>query len=119
MFEGLTKYIPVIGGTENEARTISKLEDEVYNFARKNPECGLKYFRDILKSQGVNLEKTRLDHVEVKGLSWLAVMALFLAAVQEERHSIGTLDRLYRNGSIKSWLCRLKEIDDKAAASRS
>ena len=70
----------------------------------------------FIKSRGINLEKTSLEEVDPKGMSWLAVMALLEAAVQQERHSVGTLDRLCENGRLKAWLERLKEIDAKETA---
>ena len=49
MFEALTKYIPDLENGENIERTLSKIEDAVYGFNHEHSECGLKYYRDILK----------------------------------------------------------------------
>lgn len=116
MFEQMTKYIPDLEDKETAERAISKLEDKVYIFANKHPECGLKYYRDILKSRGVNLDKIQLDEVDGEGRSWLAVMALLIAAMNEERRCVGTLEKLNRKGNLRSWLERLKEIDGKGIA---
>ena len=62
MFEGLTKFIPDLEEKKDAHRTISKIEDAVYSFVHNNPKCGLKYYRDILKSRGVDIE----------GKPWLA-----------------------------------------------
>lgn len=112
MFEGLTKYIPDLEKGEKAKRSISKLEDAVYVFDHNHSECGLKYYRDILKSQGVNVENMSLGEVDVSGLSWLGVMALLYATAQEERRSCGALEARYKDGSLLRWLERLKEIDD-------
>lgn len=113
MFEKMTKYIPDLENEDTAERGISKLEDKVYIFVHNNPDCGLKYYREILKSRGINLDKISLDEVDGEGRSWLAVMALLVAAMNEERRSVGTLKRLNENGKLKSWLERLKEIDEK------
>ena len=112
MFEGLTKYIPDLDDKEKAEHRISKIEDAVYGFLHSHPECGLKYYRDILKSQGVNVETTPLSAVDIAGLSGLGIMALFTAAVQEERRRCDTLKGLYRDGSLLRWLTQLKKIDD-------
>ena len=97
---------------EKAEHRISKIEDAVYGFLHSHPECGLKYYRDILKSQGVNVETTPLSAVDIAGLSGLGIMALFTAAVQEERRRCDTLKGLYRDGSLLRWLTQLKKIDD-------
>ena len=112
MFEGLTKFIPDLENKEKGERKLSKIEDEVYGFMHNHPESGLKYYWNILKSQGVNIENTPLSQVEIAGLSGLGVMALLVAAVSEERHRCGTLKELYDDSSLLKWLRQLKKVDD-------
>ena len=112
MFEGLTKYIPDLENKETGERRLSKIEDEVYGFIHNHPESGLKYYWNILKSQGVNLENTPLSQVDPAGLSGLGVMALLAAAVSEERRRCGTLKALYDDGSLLKWRGQLKKFDD-------
>ena len=112
MFEGLTKFIPDLEDGKNTERIISKLEDAVYGFIHDHPECGLKYYRDILKSRGVNLDKTPLSEVDAPSVGWLGVMGLFTAAVSEERRSCGKMKALYENGSLLRWLVELKKADE-------
>lgn len=112
MFEELTKFIPDLENKEKGERKLSKIEDEVYGFMHNHPESGLKYYWNILKSQGVNIENTPLSQVEIAGLSGLGVMALLVAAVSEERHRCGTLKELYDDGSLLKWLRQLKKVDD-------
>ena len=112
MFEGLTKYIPDLENNETGERRLSKIEDEVYGFIHNHPESGLKYYWNILKSQGVNIENTPLSQVDTAGLSGLGVMALLAAAVSEERRRCGTLKALYDDGSLLKWLGQLKKFDD-------
>ncbi len=113
MFEGLTKFIPELEKGENTERNLSKIEDAVYGFIHVHPECGLKYYRDILKSRGVNLDKTQLSDVDASSVGWLGVMGLLTAAVSEERHSCGKMKALYENGSLLRWLGELKKADEK------
>ena len=112
MFEELTKYIPDLENEDKAERAISKIEDAVYGFAHNNPKYGLKYYRDTLKSRGVNLDKTKLSQVDASSVGWLGVMGLLVAAVYEERREIGTLKALYENGSLIQWL-RLLEAHDE------
>ena len=113
MFEGLTKYIPDLEEKKDAHRIISKIEDAVYSFVHNNPKCGLKYYRDILKSRGVDIEKTPLSEVDAASLGWLGVMALLAAAVQGERHNCGTLSAIYEDGSLLKWLLLLKKFDEQ------
>ena len=99
MFEGVTKYIPDLEEKKDPHRTISKIEDAVYSFVHNNPKWGLKYYRDILKSRGVDIEKT--------------VMALLAAAVHGERHNCGTLSAIYEDGGLLKWLLLLKKFDEQ------
>ena len=71
MFEGVTKYIPDLEEKKDPHRTISKIEDAVYSFVHNNPKWGLKYYRDILKSRGVDIEKTPMSEVDAASLGWL------------------------------------------------
>lgn len=113
MFEGLTKYIPDLEEKKDAHRIISKIEDAVYSFVHNNPKCGLKYYRDILKSRGVDIEKTPLSEVDAASLGWLGVMALLAAAVHGERHNCGTLSAIYEDGSLLKWLLLLKKFDEQ------
>ena len=113
MFEALTKYIPDLENGENIERTLSKIEDAVYGFNHEHSECGLKYYRDILKSRGVNLDKMTLSEVDATSVGWLGVMGLLTAAVSEERRSFGKMKALYKNGSLVKWLKDLKKADEK------
>ena len=105
MFEGLTKYIPDLENKETGERRLSKIEDEVYGFIHNHPESGLKYYWNILKSQGVNIENTPLSQVDPAGLSGLGVMALLAAAVSEERREpfevAGTAQEIRRQSLIQ------------------
>ena len=94
-------------------RTISKIEDAVYSFVHNNPKWGLKYYRDILKSRGVDIEKTPMSEVDAASLGWLGVMALLAAAVHGERHNCGTLSAIYEDGGLLKWLLLLKKFDEQ------
>lgn len=113
MFESLTKFIPDLSDESKAKQTARRIQDAVFVFDSNNPKCGLKYYRDILRSRGVNLDKTPLSEVDISGLSWLGIMALLYGAVSAERRKLGTLDALAANGSLVRWLSRLKEIDEQ------
>ena len=99
----MKKYIPDLEEKKDAHRIISKIEDAVYSFVHNNPKCGLKYYRDILKSRGVDIEKTPLSEVDAASLGWLGVMALLA----------GTLSAIYEDGSLLKWLLLLKKFDEQ------
>lgn len=53
-----------------------------------------------------------MSEADVSQLDAQCVMALIMGAVRAERFCDGALLGFFRDGSIRKWLERLKEIDD-------
>lgn len=56
-----------------------------------------------------------MSGADVSELDGQAVMALLLGAVRAERFCDGALLDFFEDGSVKRWLLRLREIDDKGS----
>ena len=53
-----------------------------------------------------------MSEADVSSLDGQCIMALIMGAVRAERFCDGALLRFFREGCIRKWLERLKEIDD-------
>jgi hypothetical protein len=53
-----------------------------------------------------------MSEADVSGADVTCVLALLVGAVRAERFCDGALLRFFREGCIRRWLERLKEIDD-------
>lgn len=56
-----------------------------------------------------------MSGADVSELDGQAVMALLLGAVRAERICDGALLGFFGDGSMRRWLLRLREIDDKGS----
>jgi hypothetical protein len=135
VFEGLTKYLRIIEEAEccgdwvvdreskgtmddpiqmpyvNYGMTVTEVEQAVYAFVDEHPEDELTRYRDILERNGLEWDGRIMSKADVSELDGKAVMALLLGAVRAERFCDGALFGFFKDGSIKRWLMRLKEID--------
>lgn len=135
MFEGLTKYLRIIEEAEccgdwvvdreskgtmddpiqmpyvNYGMTVTEVEQAVYAFVDEHPEYELTRYKDILERNGLEWDGRIMSKADVSELDGKAVMALLLGAVRAERFCDGALFGFFKDGSIKRWLMRLKEID--------
>ena len=135
MFESLTKHLPAIENAEgfgnwvvdreskgtmndpikmpyvNYGTTVADVEQAIYDFA----EYELTHYRDILERNGLEWGNQAMSAADVSELNGQAVMALLLGAVRAERFCDGALLGFFEDGSVKRWLFRLREIDDKGS----
>lgn len=135
MFEGLTKYLRIIEEAEccgdwvvdreskgamddpiqmpyvNYGMTVTEVEQAVYAFVDEHPEYELTRYKDILERNGLEWDGRIMSKADVSELDGKAVMALLLGAVRAERFCDGALFGFFKDGIIKRWLMRLKEID--------
>lgn len=135
MFEGLTKHLRIIEEAEccgdwvvdreskgtmddpiqmpyvNYGMTVTEVEQAVYAFVDEHPEYELTRYKDILERNGLEWDGRIMSKADVSELDGKAVMALLLGAVRAERFCDGALFGFFKDGSIKRWLMRLKEID--------
>ncbi|MCB5377212.1 MAG: DUF6508 domain-containing protein [Flavonifractor plautii] len=135
IFEGLTKYLsqldadhigtwiidrendgtpehPIQMPFVNYSELVHRFIDDVYEFNDANKDFGLNRYGEILERNGLEWGTKSMSEADVSQLDAQCVMALIMGAVRAERFCDGALLGFFRDGSIRKWLERLKEIDD-------
>ena len=139
MIESLTKHLPAIENAEgsgnwvvdreskgtmndpiklpyvNYGTTVADVEQSIYDFVDEHPEYELTHYRDILERNGLEWGSHALFVVDVSELDVQAVMALLLGVVRAVRFCDRALLGFFGDGSMRRWLLRLREIDDKGS----
>nr|WP_314783864.1 DUF6508 domain-containing protein [Olsenella uli] len=137
MFESLTKHLSAIEEAEsfgnwvvdrdskgtmddpiqmpyvNYETTVTDVEQAIYSFVDEHPENELTRYSDILERNGLEWDSRVMSEADVSELDGQAVMALLLGAVRAERFCDGALLRFFKDGSVRRWLLRLREIDEQ------
>ena len=134
IFEGLTKYLsqldadhigtwiidrendgtpehPIQMPFVNYSELVHRFIDDVYEFNDANKDFGLNRYGEILERNGLEWGTKSMSEADVSQLDAQCVMALIMGAVRAERFCEALLG-FFRDGSIRKWLERLKEIDD-------
>lgn len=134
-FECLTKYLPQLKNDEigtwfidrendgtpehpiqmpfvNYTEMVYHFIDDVYDFNDKNKDFGLNNYYDILKQNGLEWGSKSMREADVSRLDAKCVMAIIMGAVRAERFCDGALLGFFKDGSIRKWLERLKELDE-------
>lgn len=93
------------------SRIVSDLIDEVYRFADEHGEMGLTAYQCILEASDVSSP----EHADAATLDGRTVMAILMWAVRGERFCEGLLLGLLKDGCIRRWLERLRELDGEDA----
>lgn len=139
MFESLTKHLPAIENAEgfgnwvvdreskgtmddpiempyvNYGTTVADVEQAIYDFVDEHPEYELTHYRDILERNGLEWGSQAMSGADASELDGQAVMALLLGTVRAERFCDGAPLGFFGDGSMRRWLLRLREIDDKGS----
>ena len=133
-FENLIKYLPLLeddnigtwiidrenDGTPehpiqmpfvNYSEIVHHFIKDVYDFEEKNKDFELTRYGEILEKNGLEWGSKSMSEADVSSLDGQCVMALIMGAIRAERFCDGALLGLFKDGSIKKWLERLKEID--------
>ena len=136
-FENLIKYLPLLendnigtwsidrknDGTPehpiqmpfvNYSEMVHRFIDDVYNFSDNNKDFELTRYGEILERNGLEWGSKSMREADVSSLDAQCIMALIMGAVRAERFCDGALLRFFREGCIRNWLERLKEIDEGA-----
>jgi hypothetical protein len=136
-FESLTQYLPQLEEDEigtwfidrendgtpehpiqmpyvNYTKTVDSFVHDVYAFMDANPDYELNRYGEILEQNGLEWNSQSMKEADVTGLEARCVMALIMGAIRAERFCDGALLGFFRDGCIKKWLERLKEIDGDA-----
>ena len=135
MYESLTSLLPKLHGAEygewiidkeNDGspehpiqfpfvvygRAVADLENAIYRFIDEHKEMELTRYGDILEKENIQWDAQSMKHADVSALDGRTVMALLVGAVRAERFCDGALLAFCEDGSVASWLQRLKELDE-------
>ena len=96
----------------NYSEMVHHFIKDVYDFEEKNKDFELTRYGEILEKNGLEWGSKSMSEADVSSLDGQCIMALIMGAVRAERFCDGALLGLFKNGSIKKWLEKLKEIDD-------
>ena len=133
-FEILTKYLPQLvndnfgtwiidhendGSPEHPIQMpyvdytemVDNFVRDVYAFKNDNTEYELNRYGEILNTNGIQWGGSSMSEADVSNLDARCVLALIMGAVRAERFCDGALLGFFKDGSIRKWLERLKEID--------
>ena len=134
-FENLIKYLPLLeddnfgtwiidrendGTLEhpiqmpfvNYSEMVHHFIEDVYDFSENNKDFKLTRYGEILEKNGLEWGSRSMSEADVSVLDGQCVMALIMGAVRAERFCDGALLGFFKDGSIKKWLERLKELDN-------
>lgn len=90
---------------------IIKFEQEFYQFSESHPEYRLTSYGEILEKNGLKWGGEEMRSAGLTTLDEQGVLALIMGAVRAERFCDGALLGFLKDGSLTSWLKRLKDID--------
>lgn len=133
-FENLTKYLPLLeddnignwvidrenDGTPeqpiqlpfvNYSEMVHHFIKDVYDFEENNKDFELTRYGEILEKNDIEWGSKSMSQADVSSLDDQCIMALIMGVVRAERFCDGALLGFFKDGSIKKWLERLKEID--------
>ena len=134
-FENLIKYLPLLEDDDIGTWIIDRENDgtpehptqipfvdysemvhnfikDVYDFEEKNKDFELNRYSEILEKNGIEWDSKSMREADVSSLDGQCVMALIMGAIRAERFGDGALLSLFKDGSIKKWLERLKKIQE-------
>ena len=74
----------------------------------------LTHYGKILESNGIEWGSKSMSAADVSKADVICVLALLVGAIRAERFCDGALLGFFKDGSIRKWLERLKEIDEGA-----
>ena len=95
----------------NYSEMVHNFIKDVYDFEEKNKDFELTRYGEILEKNGLEWGSKSMSEADVSSLDGQCIMALIMGAVRAERFCDGALLGFFKDGSIKKWLERLKEID--------
>ena len=94
----------------NYSEMVHHFIEDVYDFNENNKDFELTHYVEILEKNGLEWGTKSMSDADVSDLDAQCVMALIMGAVRAERFCDGALLGFFKDGSIKKWLERLKEV---------
>lgn len=93
-------------------KTVTIIEQAIYDFEKSHPEFGLTCYSKILESNGLKWEMHSMIEADVEKLDGETIMALLMGAVRAERFCDEALLEFCESGTLIRWLQRLEQIDE-------
>ena len=90
---------------------VTKLVEAIQQFVDDHPDMELTRYREILEQSGIKWSLESMSRADVSKLDGRMVAALLVGAMRAERFCDGAFLGFCKDGSIRKWLFRLKEID--------
>ena len=98
----------------NYSELVHNFIDDVMRVVDQEPEMQLTHYGKILESNGIEWGSKSMSAADVSKADVICVLALLVGAIRAERFCDGALLGFFKDGSIRKWLERLKEIDEGA-----
>ena len=132
-FECLTRYLSVIDLDEIGTWVFNNKDDrpgapvrapyikytgmvllfikDVFDFRDRNADLGLDRYDLILQENGIKWGQKTMKEADVSQMDGRGVIALIIGVLRAEHFSDGQILDFFKDGTMKKWLKRLKEID--------
>lgn len=94
----------------NYSEMVHHFIEDVCDFNENNKDFELTHYGEILEKNGLEWGIKSMSDADVSVLDAQCIMALIMGAVRAERFCDGALLGFFRDGSIRKWLERLKEV---------
>jgi len=102
------KHMPFVG----YSNIVTDFVDAVYEYVDKFPKLNLTKYQEILNAHDISWGMDSMMNADVSSLDDQTVMALIMGAIRADRFCEGALLGFFKDGSMKRWLLRLKEIEE-------
>lgn len=91
---------------------VSKLEEDIYKFAKESDEIVPSNYAEILQANGIEWNSDSMMEADASGLDAQCILALLIASLRAERFCDGALLGFIKSGAVIRWLKRLQELDE-------
>lgn len=91
---------------------VSKLEEDIYKFAKESDEIVPSNYAEILQANGIEWNSDSMIKADASGLEAQCILALLIASLRAERFCDGALLGFIESGAVIRWLKRLQELDE-------
>lgn len=122
-YSALTKYINLLENDGSSERpmhlpfvsysiAVSKLEEDIYKFAKESDEIVPSNYAEILQANGIEWNSDSMIKADASVLDAQCILALLIASLRAERFCDGALLGFIKSGAVTRWLKRLQELDE-------
>lgn len=101
-------HMPFVGYSS----IVIRFENDIIAFVDANEDMELYHYYTILEENGFEWTAESMKAADPSVLDGKCVMALIVGIIRAERFCDGALLSFLKNGCIRNWLIRLREIDE-------